>query len=166
MFPHLLPLLHHVANARTYLLHVDYRCQCIHNVSRLELYIYEHYNILAGTLTHARAHEHPNPIKHTRQYNTNLRRYEIRFYGLLMTSKHYIIDILIDELLYRINTTYVVEGIWPQDVQHEINDTPQQIHKTSKIHTTGTTNSSFVNSMSMLPRLFKYVCPLICLVNI
>jgi len=92
---------------------VDYKLQCIPNVSRLELCIYETYKILAGTLTHARANAHPNPLKHTRQYKTNLRRYEIRFYELLMTAKHYIIDILIDELLYRTNTTYVVKGIWP-----------------------------------------------------
>ena len=104
--------------------------------------------------------------------DTNLRKSFKRFYELLMTATHYIIDIVIDELLYWITTTYIIEDVWPEDVQPENNDTRQQIHttgqihKTCQIHTTATTNSSFFNAMSMLLRLFKYVCPLICISHI
>ena len=67
---------------------------------------------------------------------------------------------LIDELLYRIITTCVVEGVWPEDVQPEINDNRQQIH------TTGTNNLSLFKSMSMLLISFKYVCPLFCVIHV
>ena len=48
----------------------------------------------------------------------------------------------------------------------ETTDYGHQAHIPGKIHTTGTTNSSFVNTMSMLLRLFQYVCQLICVVHI
>ena len=39
------------------------------------------------TLRHARAHAHPNPLKHIRQYNTTLWRSKIRF--LLIIDESY-----------------------------------------------------------------------------
>ena len=69
-------------------------------------------------------------------------------------------------LLYQFTTTYVVEGVSPEDVQPEIKDTRQQIHTTSETYTAGTNNSSFFNSMSTLLRLFKYVCPVIYVLHI